>query len=186
MACAAGAWEKDSAMPDDLYDRDILRWSADQAARLRAIGHGEPPDGIEWLKVAEEIEDLGRREPRDVRSLLPRALEHLSRAAGWPGSRDVGGWLREAGTFLRDAKLAFTPSMARSVDVDELYRLAVQAVSDLNDDEGRPAALPETCPLTLSDLIPAERGIAARPADLIARFRPVAPAGVITIHPSIR
>jgi hypothetical protein len=60
-------------MPDDLYERDILAWSARQADLLRRFAHGERVNGIDWEHVAEEIEDVGLSELNAVRSHL-RAL----------------------------------------------------------------------------------------------------------------
>ena len=45
----------------DLYDDDILLWSAHQAALLRRRAAGELVNDaeIDWTNVAEEIEDVG-------------------------------------------------------------------------------------------------------------------------------
>lgn len=46
-------------MPDDLYERDILIWSEQQADLLRRVARGERVNGVDWAHVAEEIEDVG-------------------------------------------------------------------------------------------------------------------------------
>jgi len=59
--------------------------------------------------------------------------------------------------------------MASRISLDELYAEALGNVRDLDFEEGLPGPLPETCPLTLEDLIGA--GTAS---DLASRFRPPA------------
>ncbi len=48
-------------MPDDMYDRDALVWSEQQAVLLARLARGERVnDAIDWPHVIEEIEDVGR------------------------------------------------------------------------------------------------------------------------------
>ena len=63
-------------MPDDLYHRDALAWSAEQADLLRRVARGEAVNGIDWGNVVEEIEDVGRSEFGAVRSYLTQVLLH--------------------------------------------------------------------------------------------------------------
>jgi hypothetical protein len=46
-------------MPDDLYERDILTWSEQQAELLRRMARGERVNELDWAHVVEEIEDAG-------------------------------------------------------------------------------------------------------------------------------
>ena len=48
-------------MSDDLYDTDVFAWSERQAGLLRRRAAGELVNeaDIDWLDVAEEIEDVG-------------------------------------------------------------------------------------------------------------------------------
>jgi len=52
-----------------IYDIDFLNWTATQAARLRRL----KPASIDWLNIAEELDDLGRSERRARKS--PRAAD---------------------------------------------------------------------------------------------------------------
>ena len=112
---------------------------------------------------------MGRGEMNAVRSLLRRALEHLLKAAAWPDTPTARRWVHEAGVFLDDARDAWAPSMAQRIVLGELYAKALAHVRDLAFEEGPPAPLPETCPVTLGDLI---TGDILR--DLAPRFRPPA------------
>jgi len=68
-------------MSGDLYEKDILDWSEQQAGLLRSIAAGEPvnqpPD---WQNIIEAIGDVGRSELRACRSLLCQALRHMPKA----------------------------------------------------------------------------------------------------------
>jgi hypothetical protein len=163
-------------VPDDLrdlYEHDFLLWSKQQADRLRALRHRlrENREGVDWDHVIEEIADLGRSELNAVASNLVEALVHLLKATGWPQARDARNWVRDAGTFLRNARLRWTPGMDQRLDVVALYAMALEAVRAEVFDEGPPGPLPERCPVTLRDLIPKEKGVAAQPAALLERFR---------------
>ena len=44
-------------MPDDLYERDFLSWSEQQAELLRRTALGERVNGVDWPHIVEEIAD---------------------------------------------------------------------------------------------------------------------------------
>ena len=73
------------SMPNDLYDRDVLAWSENQAALLRRVARGERVNDVDWAHVVEEIEDVGKSEKRELQSRLPlgkeSGLQHRVRAA---------------------------------------------------------------------------------------------------------
>lgn len=65
-------------MPDDLYDRDVLIWSEQQAELLRRLAAGERVnDALDWPNLIEEVESVGRLELHACQSLLRQALVHL-------------------------------------------------------------------------------------------------------------
>jgi len=66
-----------------LYDRDFVVWTKDQAAKLRKRAHNE----IDWDNVAEEIESLGRSERREIESRLAVLIAHLLKWEFQPGQR---------------------------------------------------------------------------------------------------
>jgi hypothetical protein len=57
-------------MPDDLYHRDVLLWSEQQANLLRQLARGERVNNVDWDRVVEEIEDVGISELRSVESFF--------------------------------------------------------------------------------------------------------------------
>jgi len=134
----------------DLYGADILLWAEHQADALRRRASNE----IDWENVAEEIEDVGRNQLRAVASHLVQALLHDLKAEAWPLARDVPHWRAEARGHRDDAREAYSPSMKDRPElrVDRLYRRALRRMPDTNDGE-EPLPVPDTCPVTLDELL---------------------------------
>lgn len=123
-------------MPDtqELYDRDFYLWTREIAAALREGRLGD----IDVEHVAEEIEDLGNNNRRELESRVTRILEHLlklrlSKATildnnkrGWNGS------IRRQRVEL-ERLLRQSPSLRRFYGqsfIDECYRAAAGIVAD--------------------------------------------------------
>ena len=137
----------------DLYDDDVLLWSERQAALLRRMAAGERVnDQVDWENVAEEIEDVGRSSLRACRSQLLQALLHDLKAKAWPQSRDAPHWRSEARVARINAADAYAPSMRQRIDVADLYAKALRAMPETVDGQP-PLPVPQTCPMTLDDLL---------------------------------
>ena len=137
----------------ELYDTDIMEWSKQQARLLRGMASGEAiPTKPDWLRLADEVEGVGRAELFAVRSLLRRALTHMLRAEAWPLSHKVDEWQAEARRFRMDAADRFAPSMRQHLSIDRLYRQARHAMPQSYDGTA-PLLLPTTCPVTLDELL---------------------------------
>jgi hypothetical protein len=138
----------------DLYEDDILLWSERQADLLRRRAAGELVNdaALDWSNIAEEIEDVGRSEFRSCRSLLRQALRHMLKAEAWPLSRDAPTWRADAVDFRRQARDAFAPSMRQKIDLVALYADALAALPETMDGQP-PLPVPETCPVTLAELL---------------------------------
>ena len=139
---------------NDLYEGDILLWSERQADLLRRRTAGElvTEHELDWPNIAEEIEDVGRRELRCCRSLLRRALRHMLKAAAWPQSRDAQTWRADSIDVRRQARDAFAPSMRQKIDVPGLYADALAALPDSLDGQA-PLPVSPSCPFTLDELL---------------------------------
>ena len=109
-----------SAVPEDLYARDVVLWAERQAEALRRMRTGERANDLDWDNLIEEVESLGRSETKAVRTLLVRPLERLLETTAWLDAADAPAWLHEAGVFLRDARADWTPSMDRHLDVQRV------------------------------------------------------------------
>jgi len=91
-------------VPDhvDLYDQDFLAWTREQAARLRQAAASRVNAPIDWEHVAEEIEDLGKRERAELRSRLRTIIEHLLKLQHSPNQDPREGWT----TTVRRCRIA--------------------------------------------------------------------------------
>jgi hypothetical protein len=137
----------------DLYDSDILLWSEQQAELLRRLAAGERVnDQVDWENVAEEVESVGRDQLHAVESLLVQALLHMLKAQAWPACRDAAAWRAESIRFRGDAAARYAPSMRQRLDLAHLYRRALRALPETMGGQP-PLAVPETCPMTLDEML---------------------------------
>jgi hypothetical protein len=139
---------------NDLYDTDILTWSERQAEllRRRAAGGRVSEDDIDWLNVAEEIEDQGKSGVRAIRWHIVQALLHDRKADAWPNSREVPHWRAEARGHRDEARDDYVASMAAKINMAKLYQQALRRMPDTIDGVP-PLPVPEACPTTLDDLL---------------------------------
>ena len=129
-------------------DTDILAWCERQAALLRA----RDADALDYDNLAEEIEDVGRSELRACRSPLRQAVRLMLKATAWPLSLDAPTWRADAIDFREQAAEAFTPSMRQKIDLAALYARERERLPKEIDGVAA-VPVPETCPMTLDDLL---------------------------------
>ena len=141
----------DNELSEPLYDVDILLWSEQQAELLRH----RSANALDWDNLAEEIKDVGLSQLHAVMSHLRLALLHDLKAEAWPLSRDVPHWRAEARNHRIDARQRYSPSMAQRIDVEKLYRQARRGMPETID-EALPLPVPESCPVTLAELLSEE------------------------------
>ena len=65
------------------YQADFYRWTQEQAKLLR----NRQIEGIDWDNLAEEVEDMGRSEKRQLESRLEVLIMHLLKWQFQPGFR---------------------------------------------------------------------------------------------------
>jgi hypothetical protein len=73
----------------ELYDRDFLLWTQEQAAALRAVRKSNLP--LDWENLTEEIESLGKSDRRQLRAQIRRILRHLFKLEVSPALDPRGG-----------------------------------------------------------------------------------------------
>lgn len=78
----------DRATVPPLYDRDLVRWAAQQAALLRARKF----DDLDIENLAQEVEDLAKSERRELASRLRRIIEHMLKLAVSPANDPRTDW----------------------------------------------------------------------------------------------
>jgi hypothetical protein len=140
------ATARDRLLPASGYDEDFYSWALAQAALLRARRFDE----LDLSKLAEQVEDLARREAKELRSRYAVLLQHLLKWQIQPEHRSwswAGSIARERGEI--DDHLADNPGLKsqRQPLFERAYRLGVRgAVADTNLPIQR---FPSTCPFTL-------------------------------------
>lgn len=134
----------------ELYEEDFVRWTEDQAAALRAARL----DALDLGNLAEEIESLGRRDRRELRSRLNALLMHLLKWQHQPEGRS-GSWRSTIRTQRGEIEevLVDSPSLRR--EVDHIVAAAYPKSRRLAADEtGLPlATFSEICPLTTDKVL---------------------------------
>jgi Domain of unknown function DUF29 len=91
-----------------LYDTDFVAWIEATAAKLRAKDYA----AVDWENLLEEIDAMGRRERKSLRSNLVILLLHLLKWQHQPETRS-GSWkgsIREHRRRIRD-DLLDSPSL---------------------------------------------------------------------------
>jgi hypothetical protein len=133
-----------------LYDRDFFLWTQAQAAHLRA----RQAAALDWDALAEEIEDMGKRDRQAVESNLIVVLMHLlkwqhqphARSGSWRGS--IREYRRRVRVLLRDS-----PSLRRHAG-EALAELHCDAVKQAADETGLARdAFPADCPYALQQVL---------------------------------
>jgi Domain of unknown function DUF29 len=122
----------------DLYDRDFVEWTAEQAAALRRARTAGANLPLDWDNLAEEIESLGKSDRCALHSQIRRILRHHLKLSASAAEGPRRGWrltIREAraeiASILRDS-----PSLRREIEgiiADEASLAAELAPADLEE-----------------------------------------------------
>ncbi len=133
------------------YDEDFFAWTQEQAARLRA---GEF-SALDVEHLAEEIESVGGRDSREVRSRLEVVILHLLKWRYQP-EYQCRSWRSSIWTQRGELErvLAASPSLRRHLpewlpDAYERGRYRALAETGLE-------RMPETCPFSLDQVMDPE------------------------------
>ena len=148
MTLAESAPVPVAAVPE--YDQDFFLWTQYTAALLREGRFGD----LDVAHLAEEIEDMGKRDRREVESRLELLLIHLLK---WHGQADrrSDSWRRTIATQRAELERALrdSPSLRRWAEGD-IGRHYTAAVRRAAQETRLPAAhFPPTCPWGLAQLL---------------------------------
>ena len=121
-----------------LYDEDFLAWTAQRADALRAAARPGANLPLDWEKLAEEIESLGRSQRHTLHSQIHRIIRHLLKLEYSP-ARDPRRGLVETISDARteiEIVLDDSPSLPResgAIVQTELLRSTRRAIRDLQE-----------------------------------------------------
>lgn len=112
-------------MTDARYDNDFYAWTQVQAAALRQREAGT--NALDWDRLAEEIEDMGRSEVNAVASTLVRIVEHLHKLRSSSRAEPKRVWRAEIRAWRQYAKRRLTPAVRVKMDetLDALHSESV-------------------------------------------------------------
>jgi hypothetical protein len=134
------------------HDIDFYQWTQEQAALLRTMSRDSCP--LDLDNLAEEIEDMGRDEIRELSNLLRQTMTHLLKIVIDPNTASAAHWFDEIITFQGDAVLAFSPGLKQRIDLEKIWRVACNGATRSLEKHGVAVPLlPENCPLSLDDLL---------------------------------
>jgi hypothetical protein len=135
-------------MSQTLYELDFYTWTQQQAALLRS---GQWQD-LDTNNLAEELEDMGRSEKRELQSRLEVLLMHLLKWEFQPNLRSRSWRLTLKEQRLRLHRLLQdNPSLRSHCEqyLEQVYPLAVVRA----EQETGLETFPETCPYSLEQTL---------------------------------
>jgi hypothetical protein len=134
-------------MLEPLYDSDFYAWTQQQAKLLRS----HQLSALDRVHLAEEIEDMGRREKRELASRLEVLLIHFLKWQFQPNLRSRSWQLTVKEQRLRLAQhLAENPSLKAFLPeyLERAYQLATLGA----EKETGLDRFPEDCPYTVAEI----------------------------------
>jgi hypothetical protein len=135
------------------YEKDVVAWAMEQAALLRS---GQL-SALDIEHIAEEIEDVGKSEKRELASRMAVLLSHLLKWQHQPGRRG-SSWTRTLKEQRKAIAAAIrqTPSLKASLsDSDWLAGVWADAVTKAVDETGLDS-FPEDCPWSMEQVLTEE------------------------------
>jgi hypothetical protein len=135
---------------DSGYDADFYQWTQSTAELIRQGRMGD----VDWEHVAEEIQDMGKRDHREVRSRLIVLIEHLLKWHFQP-ERRTASWRATISDQRRELTLVIgdSPSLKR-IPRETLPALYRSALKDAAEETGMDVdRFPKTCPYSTDQLL---------------------------------
>lgn len=136
------------------YDRDVILWAQEQAALLRSGDFSQ----LDIQHLADEIEDVGKSEKRELASRMSLLLEHLLKWQYQPEKRSVS-WQTTIKVQRKGIELAVkaTPSL-KAVMRDDDWQTSVwgDAIDQASRETGLDTDFGETCPWRMEQVLSAD------------------------------
>jgi hypothetical protein len=133
------------------YEQDVAKWSEEQAALLRAGKFLE----IDIEHIAEEVEDVGKSEQRELANRMAVLIAHLLKWEHQPERRGAS-WESTIRTqrIAIEKRLEKTPSLKSSIeDADWWVDAWADAIRIFADETGIDIEFPDSCPWTFERIM---------------------------------
>ena len=162
----------------ELYHLDFVAWTEQQAAALRRSPAAS--NILDLPNLAEEIESSGRRDVREVESLIRQIFMHLLKIVFEPSSDARLHWRIDIAAFQAEAASAFVPSISQKIDVDRLWQRTLRAfLTEYRSSAPDAARIAETAhasPVSLHELVAGDFAVTPVLGKVTARIMPQPPA----------
>ena len=138
-------------MNSTTHETDFYAWTNEQVQLLKTGQLNQ----IDWQNIAEEIEDMGRSEKRQLESRLEILIMHLLKWQFQPNLRSRSWQLTIKEQRLRlEKSLQKNPSLQPNLTeaIEDVYPLATLSA----ERETGLSLFPETCPYTLIEILSPE------------------------------
>jgi hypothetical protein len=135
------------------YEQDVVLWAKEQAALLRS---GQL-SALDLEHIAEEIEDVGKSEQRELTSRMSVLLAHLLKWQYQPQRRGAS-WRRTIRTQRKEVAyvLKEAPSLkGKFTDEDWMDLVWDKAVTAASNETGL-EVFPELCPWSIEQIMDGE------------------------------
>jgi hypothetical protein len=133
------------------YEHDVVAWAAEQASLIRA----GKLDQLDLRHIADEIDDLGRSERRELASRFAVLLAHLLKWQYQPDHRGRS-WERTIRVQRNDVAeiIEEAPSLASLLSYPAwLQKVWGRALTQADTETGLGDLFPEDCPWVVSDVM---------------------------------
>ncbi|MGD0960320.1 MAG: DUF29 domain-containing protein [Methylomonas sp.] len=132
------------------YETDVIAWANEQAALIRAGQF----DMLDLEHIADEIEDVGKSELRELESRMAVLLAHLLKWQYQPTHRGVS-WEVTIKTQRKNItrRLQRTPSLKSTMDADDFWLEIWDDAVDIATKESGISSFPEYCPWSFEQIM---------------------------------
>lgn len=134
------------------YENDVVAWANEQASLIRAGRFDE----LDLAHIAEEIEDVGKSEQRELASRMAVLLAHILKWQFQPQKRSVSWTLTiKEQRRLLVRRIRKTPSLGPMlVDPEWIDEIWVDAKALAEKETGLDiSTFPEACPWAMADVL---------------------------------
>lgn len=134
------------------YETDVVAWASEQASLIRAGRF----DQLDLAHIAEEIEDVGKSEQRELASRMAVLLAHILKWKFQPEKRSVSSTLTiKEQRRLLVRRIEKTPSLGPMlVDPDWMDEMWVDAKVLAEKETGLDiGSFSEVCPWAMADVL---------------------------------
>ena len=143
-------------MAASLYETDYYLWARRQAQALRQLAKERWNGPLDLEELAEEVDDLAKRDRNACRSQLVRIMVHLLKLDSSPVALPSAGWKESIYEARNALTYDLTPTIEAGLrtELGTLYRKARGQVElVLAEPDEADGALAEELPYTLDDLL---------------------------------